>query len=143
MLNVNVNDVWCDVLQADKVQFLQGIKDIPTKEARNAEMAVFSGQPQDAEAILLQAGLIFRAIMLNVQLFNWDRSVTLHIMTLLFPADRGHLPIGQSMCGVWLPLDVTATDESQYEIWSRYACKDEWRLTIPVSPTLTVGDIHA
>lgn len=59
--------------QADKVQFLQQIKDIPVKEARTAELALFCGQPQDAEALLLQASLIFRAIMLNLQLFNWDR----------------------------------------------------------------------
>ncbi len=32
--------------EADKVQFLQTIRDLPSKEARNAEMAVFSGQPQ-------------------------------------------------------------------------------------------------
>ena len=43
------------------------------KDARNAEMALLCGSPQDAEAILLQAGLTFRAIMLNVQLYNWDR----------------------------------------------------------------------
>ena len=45
------------------------------KEARNAEMALLCGSPQDAEAILLTAGLIFRAIMLNIQLYNWDRYV--------------------------------------------------------------------
>lgn len=59
--------------QADKVQFIQHIKEIPSKEARNAEMALFCGQSQDAEGILLQASLIFRAIMLNVELYNWDR----------------------------------------------------------------------
>jgi hypothetical protein len=46
------------------------IKEIPVKEARNAEMALLCGSPQDAEAILLTAGLIFRAIMLNIQLYN-------------------------------------------------------------------------
>ena len=43
------------------------------KEARSAEMAVFCGQSQQAEGILLQAGLVFRALMLNIQLYNWDR----------------------------------------------------------------------
>jgi intraflagellar transport protein 80 len=38
-------------------------------------MALLCGSPQDAEAILLTAGLIFRAIMLNIQLYNWDRYV--------------------------------------------------------------------
>ena len=65
--------IFC--LQADKVQFIQHIKDIPAKDARNAEMALFCGQPQDAEGLLLQGGLIFRAIMLNISLYNWDRSV--------------------------------------------------------------------
>jgi len=36
-------------------------------------MILFSGQQQDAEGLLIQAGLIFRAIMLNLDLFNWDR----------------------------------------------------------------------
>lgn len=55
------------------MQFIINIKEIPVKEARNAEMALLYGNQQDAEAILLQAGLIFRAIMLNIQLYNWDR----------------------------------------------------------------------
>ena len=59
--------------QTDKVQFIQHIKEIPAKEARNAEMAMFCGQYVDAEGILLQAGLFFRAIMLNIQLYTWDR----------------------------------------------------------------------
>lgn len=61
------------LFQAEKVQFIVNIKDIPVKEARNAEMALLCGSPQDAEAILLTAGLTFRAIMLNIQLYNWDR----------------------------------------------------------------------
>ena len=55
------------------MSFLQRIKEICVKDARNAEMLLFCGQPQDAEGVLLQASLIFRAIMLNVQLYNWDR----------------------------------------------------------------------
>lgn len=63
--------------EADKVQFIQQIKEIPVKEARNAEMALLCGNPQDAESILLQAALVFRAIMLNIQLYNWDRALEL------------------------------------------------------------------
>ena len=36
-------------------------------------MALFCRQPQEAETILLQAGLVYRAIQMNVDLFNWDR----------------------------------------------------------------------
>lgn len=42
-------------------------------------MALLCGNPQDAEAILLQAGLIFRAILLNIQLYNWDRALELAV----------------------------------------------------------------
>lgn len=65
--------------EADKVHFIQHIKDLPSKEAQNAEMALFCGQPQDAEGILLQGGLIFRAIMLNITLYNWDRALELAV----------------------------------------------------------------
>lgn len=61
------------LFQTDKVQFIQNIKEIPNKDARNAEMALFCGQAADGEAILLQSGQIFRAIMINIQLYNWER----------------------------------------------------------------------
>ena len=41
----------------------------------NKSKLEFFGKLQDAEGILLQGGLTYRAILLNVQLFNWDRSV--------------------------------------------------------------------
>lgn len=59
--------------QADKVQYINHIKEIPTKEGRNAAMALFCRQTQEAENILLQAGLTYRAIQMNIDLFNWDR----------------------------------------------------------------------
>ncbi|CAI9737075.1 transport 80 homolog [Octopus vulgaris] len=65
--------------KADKIQYIARIKDIPIKEARKAEMALFCGNIQDAEAILLQAGLIFRAVILNVKMFNWERSLELAV----------------------------------------------------------------
>ena len=62
-----------DYLKADKVQYINHIKEIPTKEGRNAAMALFCRQTQEAETILLQAGLVYRAIQMNIDLFNWDR----------------------------------------------------------------------
>ncbi|KAH3805338.1 hypothetical protein DPMN_133639 [Dreissena polymorpha] len=70
---------YAAIQEADKVQFILNIKDIPVKDARNAEMALLCGNPQDAEAILLQAGLTFRAIMLNIQLYNRDRALELAV----------------------------------------------------------------
>ncbi|XP_014664680.1 PREDICTED: intraflagellar transport protein 80 homolog [Priapulus caudatus] len=75
--------------EADKVNYIQYIKELPSKEARNAEMALFGGSPQDAEGILLQGGLVFRAIMMHINLYSWDRALELalkhktHVDTVL------------------------------------------------------------
>ena len=61
------------IFQVEKVQYINYIKEIPTPEGRNAAMAVFCGQTQDAEAILLQSGLVYRAIQMYLDLYNWDR----------------------------------------------------------------------
>merc|ERR1712223_1777280 len=65
--------------EADKVHYIQYIKELPSKEVRNAEMAVLTGNYQDAENILLQGGLIFRAILLNVYLHQWEKALDLAI----------------------------------------------------------------
>ncbi|XP_072035269.1 intraflagellar transport protein 80 homolog [Amphiura filiformis] len=64
---------------ADKVEYILYIKDLPLKEARNAEMALFCGNHQDAEGVLLQASMVFRAIMMNITLYNWDRALELAV----------------------------------------------------------------
>jgi intraflagellar transport protein 80 len=67
------------IQEADKVHYIQYIRELPLKEARDAEMAVLTGNYQDAENILLQAGLTFRAILLNIYLHQWDRALDLAI----------------------------------------------------------------
>lgn len=62
--------------QVDKVQYISRIRELPSAEKRNAELALLFRQPQEAEVIYLQAGLVFRAIQLNMDLFNWERSVS-------------------------------------------------------------------
>lgn len=61
--------------EIDKVQYLQRIKEMPAPEARTAAMAAFCNQPDEAEQILLQAGLIYRAIDLNCNLCRWERAL--------------------------------------------------------------------
>ncbi|CAK9221469.1 unnamed protein product [Sphagnum troendelagicum] len=63
-----------------KVQFILHVKRLPSEESQQAELALFQRQPEDAESILLQAGLTYRAIKLNLRLFNWDRALDLAIM---------------------------------------------------------------
>jgi intraflagellar transport protein 80 len=76
--------------EVEKVQFINTIKNVPTEEGRSAELCLFRRRPEEAEAILLQAGLIFRAIETNVRLFNWDRALELavqhktHVDTVIY-----------------------------------------------------------
>ena len=52
---------------------------MPLKEARAAETSVMTGNYQDAENILLQSGLVFRAIVLNIYLHQWEKALELAI----------------------------------------------------------------
>jgi len=64
---------------ADKVDYIRNSRDIPVKRAQEAELSLLAGNLVDGEGILLQAGLIFRAIMLNIELYRWDRAMELAI----------------------------------------------------------------
>lgn len=55
------------------MQHIKFIKDLPSKESSLAHILLFSGQVQEAEATLLQAGLVYQAIQIHIDLFNWDR----------------------------------------------------------------------
>merc|ERR1711907_596194 len=63
--------------EVDKLQYVLHIKDIPSSEGRAAELALFRRRPEEAEQILLQAGLYYRAIKVNIRLFNWERALDL------------------------------------------------------------------
>jgi intraflagellar transport protein 80 len=49
------------------------LQEIPLHVVQLAEMALLGGNVQDAESILLQNGLVFRAIVTDLQLHNWNR----------------------------------------------------------------------
>ncbi|NXC25987.1 IFT80 protein, partial [Campylorhamphus procurvoides] len=65
--------------EIDKVQYINSIKDLPSKESRMAHMLLFSGNTQEAETLLLQSGLVYQAIQLNINLYNWDRALDLAV----------------------------------------------------------------
>ncbi|KAJ8256291.1 hypothetical protein COCON_G00184430 [Conger conger] len=65
--------------EVDKVQYINSIKDLPSRESSLAHMLLFSGHVQEAEAALLQAGLIFQAIQVHINLYNWDRALELAV----------------------------------------------------------------
>jgi len=57
-----------------KLQYVLTIKEIPTTEGRNAELALWRRRPDEAEAILLQVGLgrsypLYRSVLSS--LIDW------------------------------------------------------------------------
>lgn len=77
-----------------RVQYINFIKEQPSKESSLAHMLLFSGHVQEAEVVLLQAGLIYQAIQVNIDLFNWERALELavkhktHVDTVLAFRER-------------------------------------------------------
>lgn len=65
--------------EVDKLQFIQSIKAIPSLEGRNAALLLYRRRPAEAEALLLQSGLIYRAISQNIQIFRWERALELAV----------------------------------------------------------------
>ncbi|KAM9279413.1 intraflagellar transport protein 80 homolog isoform 2-T2 [Morus bassanus] len=70
---------YASVGEIDKVQYINSIKDLPSKESRMAHILLFSGNTQEAETLLLQTGLIYQAIQVNINLYNWDRALELAV----------------------------------------------------------------
>uniref|UniRef100_A0A8C5ILX9 Intraflagellar transport 80 n=1 Tax=Junco hyemalis TaxID=40217 RepID=A0A8C5ILX9_JUNHY len=65
--------------QMDKVQYINAIRELPSKESQLAHMLLFSGNCQEAETLLLQAGLLYQAIQININLYNWERALELAV----------------------------------------------------------------
>jgi len=70
---------YAAINETDKVQYILYIKELSHKATRGAEMALFCKQPGEAEGTLLQAGLVYRAIQMNIDLYRWDRALELAI----------------------------------------------------------------
>uniref|UniRef100_A0A673GGL4 Uncharacterized protein n=1 Tax=Sinocyclocheilus rhinocerous TaxID=307959 RepID=A0A673GGL4_9TELE len=65
--------------EIDKVQYINFIKDLPSRDSCLAHMLLFSGHVQEAEATLLQANLNYHAIQIHISLYNWDRALELAV----------------------------------------------------------------
>ncbi|CAH8609992.1 unnamed protein product [Dicrocoelium dendriticum] len=68
---------FAEINEVDKVEYIQYVKNLPSKEMQTAEILLLCGETQDAEGVLLQAGLYFRAIMLHLCMYNWNRAIEL------------------------------------------------------------------
>ncbi|XP_063236778.1 intraflagellar transport protein 80 homolog isoform X2 [Bacillus rossius redtenbacheri] len=82
-------EAYAAIDEVDKVLYLQHIREVPVSAARLAEMCLLGGNTQEAEGVLLQNGLVFRAIMMNLRVHNWNRALELaakhktHVDTVL------------------------------------------------------------
>lgn len=65
--------------EADKVQFINYIKELPSEPARNAALALYCKKVVEAEQILMQAKLFYRAIKMNIKLYKWQRALDIAI----------------------------------------------------------------
>ncbi|KAK6112742.1 WD domain G-beta repeat family protein [Brugia pahangi] len=65
--------------EIEKVKFLSHLRAEQSNEVRLAMMTAFTKNFKDADAMLVQNGHIFHAIMLNISLFRWQRALELAI----------------------------------------------------------------
>ncbi|GAB5361091.1 hypothetical protein AAMO2058_000684800 [Amorphochlora amoebiformis] len=61
--------------EVEKLQAIQRVISIPSREGQHAELLIYQRRPDAGEQILLNAGLIYRAIKLNMRLFRWKRAL--------------------------------------------------------------------
>lgn len=92
---LNVAEVGYGALSdLDKVRYVHQLKAIPTPEGRQAELALLQHRPEEAERILLHAGLVYRCIDMHTKLFNWERALAIaverktHVDTVLARRQR-------------------------------------------------------
>ena len=76
-------EALAQVNEVDKLEFIRAIAEIPSDVARNAQLALYRRVPDEAEAILLQAQppLRYRAIKLNITMYNWKRALQLALQS--------------------------------------------------------------
>lgn len=66
---------YANIEMVHKVQFVNDVKNIKSSAGRLAELALLRKQPKEAEGILLASNLVYRAIRLNINSFNWERFI--------------------------------------------------------------------
>jgi len=65
--------------EADKVRYINQVKELPSEASRNAALALYCKKIVEAEQILLQNKLYYRAIKMNIKLYRWDRALDIAI----------------------------------------------------------------
>ncbi len=63
--------------EADKVQYINYIKELPSEPSRNAALALYCKRFDEAENILISNRLYYRAIKLNIKSYKWERALNI------------------------------------------------------------------
>ena len=63
--------------QVDKLLYMCHIKELPTVEAREAELLLFRRRQAEAVQVLVQGGWVYRAIKLFIRVFQWEKAFEL------------------------------------------------------------------
>lgn len=63
--------------KVDKVLYIQRVQKLSDSVARNAEIALICGNIKEAENILIAGKNILRAILINLEMYNWNRACDL------------------------------------------------------------------
>ncbi|RXM31362.1 hypothetical protein EOD39_7085 [Acipenser ruthenus] len=105
--------------EIDKVQYINSVKDLPSKESSMAHMMLFSGNVQG----VLQAGLVYQAIQVHINLYNCD--------SLILDNE------GSYQCSVTgLMFEVSDKVKITYATlsWSKYGTylKEPWKFIGPI-----------
>ena len=85
---------YAAIEQVDKLLYMCHIKELPTIEAREAELLLFRRRLPEAVNVLVQGGWIYRAIKMYVRLFQWEKAYELarqhqqHLDTVLLLRQR-------------------------------------------------------
>ncbi|KAI6222302.1 Intraflagellar transport protein 80-like protein [Aphelenchoides fujianensis] len=78
--NYNIAEIaYGELLDVEKVWFLNEIRDESKPEMKAAHMSLFNGNIREAETNLAKSGRIFRAIMLNIEMFRFDKALDLAV----------------------------------------------------------------
>ncbi len=81
---------YAAIEQVDKLMYMCHIKELPTVEAREAELLLFRRRMPEALQVLVQGGWVYRAIKMCIRLFLWEKAYELarthrvHIDTVLY-----------------------------------------------------------
>ena len=92
---------YAAISQVDKLLYMCHIKEMPTVEAREAELLLFRRRQAEAVQLLINGGWVYRAIKMCIRLFQWEKAYEIarkhatHVDTVLYYRQKHLAQIGK------------------------------------------------